>query len=104
MEIEGVQLQRLIGRMNAGGANINIIILDACRNNPFPNASKDLDRGLAIVGTKPPESVIVYATEAGETADDGSGRNGVFTAALLRHITRNEEFSIILIGSYYQGR
>src|SRR5208282_1711654 len=45
---------------------------------------------------KPPESIIVYSTEAGETADDGSGRNGVFTAALLKNITRDEEFTSIL--------
>ena len=96
VEIEGVQLQRLIGRMNAGGATTNVIVLDACRNNPFPQASKGMERGLAVIGQKPPESVIVYATEAGETADDGSGRNGVFTAALLRHITRNDEFTAII--------
>ncbi|MCX7028387.1 MAG: SUMF1/EgtB/PvdO family nonheme iron enzyme [Spirochaetes bacterium] len=96
VEIEGVQLQRLIGRMNSGGANTNVVILDACRNNPFPQASRDMERGLAVIGQKPPESVIVYATEAGETADDGSGRNGVFTAALLKHIGRNEEFTAIL--------
>jgi formylglycine-generating enzyme required for sulfatase activity len=55
-----------------------------------------MEKGLAVVGTKPPESVIVYATEAGETADDGNGRNGVFTAALLRNIKRSEEFTAIL--------
>jgi uncharacterized caspase-like protein len=82
--------------MNAGGAGTNVIILDACRNNPFPQASKGMEKGLAIVGQKPPESVIVYATEAGETADDGSGCNGVFTAALLRNIKRVEEFTAIL--------
>ncbi|HEY9053940.1 MAG TPA: caspase family protein, partial [Rectinemataceae bacterium] len=96
VELEGVQLQRLIGRMNAAGAGTNVIILDACRNNPFPQAVRDMARGLAVVGQKPPESIIVYATEAGETADDGSGRNGVFTASLLRHLSRNEEFTVIL--------
>ena len=96
VEIEGVQLQRLMGRMNAGGAGTNIVILDACRNNPFPQASKGMEKGLAVVGQKPPESVIVYATEAGETADDGSGRNGVFTAALLRNIKRGEELTAII--------
>ena len=70
--------------------------VDACMDNPFPQASKGMERGLAVVGQKPPESVIVCATEAGETADDGSGRNGVFTAALLRNIKRSEEFTAIL--------
>jgi hypothetical protein len=96
VETEGVQLQRVMGRMNAGGAGTNVVILDACRNNPFPQASKDMERGLAVVGTKPPESVIVYATEAGETAADGVGRNGVFTAALLRNIKRSEEITAVI--------
>ena len=96
VEIEGVQLQRVMGRMNAGGAGTNMVILDACRNNPFPQASKGMEKGLAVVGQKPPESVIVYATEAGETADDGAGRNGVFTAALLRNVKRSEELTTVI--------
>ena len=96
VEIEGVQLARIMGRLNAGGAGTNVVILDACRNNPFPQASKGMEKGLAVVGAKPPESLIVYATEAGETADDGTGRNGIFTAALLRNIKRSEEFTAIL--------
>jgi hypothetical protein len=96
VETEGVQLQRIIGRMNAGGAGTNIVILDACRDNPFPSAAKGMERGLAVVGQKPPQSVIVYATEAGETAADGGGRNGVFTAALLKHIGENVELTTVL--------
>jgi formylglycine-generating enzyme required for sulfatase activity len=96
VELEGVQLQRLISRMNSGGAGTNVVILDACRNNPFPQAARGMERGLAVVGQKPPESVIVYATEAGETAEDGGGRNGVFTAALLKNIRRNEELTRVL--------
>jgi hypothetical protein len=96
VEIEGAQLQRIMGRLNAGGAGTNVVILDACRNNPFPQASRGMEKGLAVVGQKPPESVIVYATEAGEAADDGNGRNGVFAAALLRNIKRNEEFTALL--------
>jgi len=72
------------------------MIFDACRNNPFPQASRGMEKGLAAVGAKPPESVIVYATEAGATADDGSGRNGVFTSAFLQNMKRKEEFTVIL--------
>jgi hypothetical protein len=96
VETEGVQLERIIGRMNAGGADTNIVILDACRDNPFPSAAKGMERGLAVVGQKPPESVIVYATEAGETAADGGGRNGVFTTALLSHIGEKVALTTIL--------
>ena len=96
VETESVQLGRVLARMEAGEAGTNIVILDACRDNPFPQATRGMGRGLAVVAEKPPESVIVYSTEAGETADDGNGRNGVFTAALLKNIHRDEEFSVIL--------
>ena len=97
VESEGVQLERVIGRMDSGGAATNIVILDACRDNPFPQASRGMERGLAVVGVKPPESIIVYSTEAGQTADDGSGRNGSFTAALLDNIARSDDFASILL-------
>jgi major membrane immunogen (membrane-anchored lipoprotein) len=96
VEVDGVGLQRVVGRMMDGGAGTNAIILDACRDNPFPKASRGMDKGLAVVAEKPPESIIVYATEVGQTADDGSGRNGVFTGVLLQNITRDEEFTTIL--------
>jgi len=82
--------------MNVAGAQTNIIILDACRNNPFPKISRDMKRGLAVIEQKPPESIIVYATEAGEVAADGIGRNGEFTTVLLRYIRENEEFADII--------
>lgn len=90
VEYEGVQLGRVLGAMEGAGAGTNVLILDACRNNPFPGAERSAARGLAVVGRKPPESVIVYSTEAGETAADGAGRNGTFTEAFLRNIEKAE--------------
>jgi uncharacterized caspase-like protein len=94
---EAIPLTRLLSRMSEHKSGTNIVILDACRNNPFPAASRGLDRGLAVIGIKPPESIIVYSTEAGSTANDGSGRNGVFTEALLNHLAENKPFSDILM-------
>ena len=96
IQYEGVPLQRLLSRMNASGALANVIILDACRNNPFPANARSMERGLAVVGNKPPESMIIYATEDGQTAEDGAGRNGTFTAALLKHISRSESLTDIM--------
>jgi hypothetical protein len=90
IEYEGVQLGRVLGAMETAGAATSVLILDACRNNPFPGAERSASRGLAVVGRKPPESVIIYSTEAGETAADGDGRNGTFTEALLRNLERRE--------------
>jgi uncharacterized caspase-like protein len=94
---ECVSLTRLTARMNEAGAKTNVIILDACRDNPFKAVSRGIERGLAVVGQKPPESIIVYATSENEKAADGKGRNGVFTKALLDNIERPESFLDLLL-------
>lgn len=94
---ECVPLSRITARMEEARAGTNVIILDACRDNPFRAVTRGIERGLAVIGRKPPESIIVYATAENEKAEDGSGRNGVFTAALLRHIERKEAFTDILL-------
>jgi uncharacterized caspase-like protein len=69
---------------------LGLVILDACRNNPFEStmqraAARGITRGLAPVD--PFENVLVaYAARDGTTANDGTGRNSPFTAALLRNI------------------
>ena len=69
---------------------LGLVILDACRNDPFAHirrtsATRSASRGLAPI--EPSENVLVaYAARDGTTASDGSGRNSPFTAALLRHI------------------
>jgi hypothetical protein len=83
-----VNAEQVYAKMESSGARTNLIILDACRNNPFPGAERALERGLAVVGNvQPPRSLIVYSTAPGKTALDGEGRNGVFTTALLKHLT-----------------
>lgn len=62
----------------------NVVVLDSCRNDPFPNGKHrgGDSRGLAAVSRKPKNSIIVYSAEAGETAQDG-----VYTPALTKRIT-----------------
>lgn len=62
----------------------NVVVLDSCRNDPFPNGRHrgGDSRGLAAVSRKPKNSIIVYSAEAGETALDG-----VYTPALTKRIT-----------------
>ena len=67
--------------------SMNIVILDACRDNPFQSSSKGLKRGLARIEA-PKGTLISYATSPGDTADDGSGRNSPYTAGLLSHISQ----------------
>jgi hypothetical protein len=73
--------------MEAAGSTINIVILDACRNNPFERSwSRAVNgTGLAFMNA-PTGSLIAYATSPGRTASDGSGSNGLYTSALLANI------------------
>ncbi|UBB15386.1 caspase family protein [Comamonas odontotermitis] len=81
-------LNRVIEVMDNSACATSIVILDACRNNPFTRAwSRSMeDRGLAPVYA-PRGTLIAYATSPGQTASDGKGRNGDYTAALLQHLT-----------------
>ncbi|MDB5990600.1 MAG: Peptidase caspase catalytic subunit p20 [Herbaspirillum sp.] len=80
-------LNRVIEVMEKAGTSTNIIILDACRDNPFERAWRRsaAARGLAPVYA-PKGTLIAFATSPGQVASDGKGRNGAYTAALLRHI------------------
>ncbi len=93
---ECVPLSRVTGRMNDAEAATNVIILDACRDNPFIAVTRGIERGLVVVGTKPLESIIVYATAENEKAEDGTGRNGTFTSALLANIEKPLSFTDVL--------
>ena len=66
--------------------DLNVVVLDACRDNPF-GWTRSGARGLAVVGIQPSGSIIVYSTSAGSVAQDGEGRNGLFTSRLLKNIT-----------------
>ncbi len=82
---KALSAQTVLELMQSAGNNLNLVFLDACRDNPFGWARSG-QRGLSVVGNQPPGSVIVYATSAGSTASDGGSRNGVFTGELLKHI------------------
>ena len=90
VEFEAVPLD-LVMRALDGASELRLVILDACRDNPFAakmqrsGATRSIGRGLARL--EPSEQMLVaYAAEAGTVASDGDGRNSPYTAALLRHI------------------
>jgi len=80
-------LNKVIEVMEASNCETSIVILDACRDNPFERGwtRSVYDRGLAPVYA-PRGTLIAYATSPGQTASDGAGRNGDYTAALLQHL------------------
>jgi tetratricopeptide (TPR) repeat protein len=78
-------VQFMLDELNGAGNALNIVVLDACRDNPF-GWSRSGSRGLSVVSSQPADSIIVYATSAGSTAQDGTGRNGLFTKHLLNNL------------------
>ncbi|MBN2141182.1 MAG: caspase family protein [Desulfovibrionaceae bacterium] len=85
VRFECVDAGRVLGKMEDAGNELNIVILDACRNNPFARSFRSAGRGLAKMDA-PTGSLIAYATAPGAIAADGEGRNGVYTKHLLRNI------------------
>ncbi len=76
-------VQRIImANMERSNSRINILILDACRNNPFPSGYRSAESGLAEI-KRAKGSFIAYATAPGSVASDGEGRNGLYTQELL---------------------
>ncbi len=87
IEFECVEADRVLAEMEISGAAVKIVVLDACRNNPFERSWKRSVNGQGLASIQPPlGSYVSYATSAGSTADDGDGQNGIYTAALLKHI------------------
>ncbi len=86
-----VNVNQLLEEMDSNRSRVNIVMLDACRNNPISGKFRSgSTRGLAPPATMPKGTVIVYATEPGNVSADGSGRNGVFTSGLLSAFKGND--------------
>jgi formylglycine-generating enzyme required for sulfatase activity len=83
VEIEAVSADWVIEQMRYARNGLNIVILDACRNNPFTRSMRSADRGLATMDA-PAGILIAYSTAPGAVAADGSGRNSPYTEALTQ--------------------
>jgi hypothetical protein len=86
LKTKALAAQSVLDILQDAKNSLNVVVLDACRDNPF-GWSRSGTRGLAVVSSQPPGSIIVYATSAGSVAQDGSGRNGAFTQELLKNIS-----------------
>ena len=101
VEYEAVSLE-LVTNAAAGARSFGLVVLDACRDNPFARkmrragATRSIGRGLGRVEPTGGGMVVAYAAKAGTTADDGDGRNSPYTAALLRHLRDAELVGEIL--------
>ena len=80
-----VDLSLITGAMEEAANPLNIIVLDACRDNPFPRKTRSSARGLARVMSAS-GTIIAYSTGPGNVAADGDGRNSPYTQYLLKHM------------------
>ncbi len=80
---ESIDANMVLRKMESAGNDFNIVIMDACRNNPFARSFRSSEQGLARM-EGPVGSIIAYSTAPGSTAADGTGRNGLYTSFLLK--------------------
>jgi hypothetical protein len=89
---EGLSLDRVLLAVEPA-KKLRLVILDACRDNPFAKtmkrtvASRAIGQGLAKIEPSSPNLLIAYSAKAGSTAADGDGKNSPFTIALSKHLT-----------------
>jgi formylglycine-generating enzyme required for sulfatase activity len=90
---EAIPLDRLLTVVDPA-RKLRLIILDACRDNPFSKvmkhnmASRSVTRGLSRIDPSSPNTLIAYAAKAGSTAADGDDKNSPFTTALVKYLPR----------------
>lgn len=82
VEVEALDVNYILARMATAKNRFNIVILDACRNNPFERSFRSASNGLAAISA-PRGTLIAYATAPGSVAADGQGANGLYTGELV---------------------
>jgi hypothetical protein len=88
VEYETVDVGFVLAQMESAHNRMNIIILDACRNNPFARSWRSVSQGLAFINA-PAGTLIAYATAPGSVASDGTGDNGLYTEEFLKQINKS---------------
>jgi hypothetical protein len=83
--LQAVRLNDILNTLASVPSKTRILLLDSCRNNPFPEINKTAARGLAIVDAKTgaPGTFMSFSTSPGAEAEDGGGANSPYTTALL---------------------
>jgi uncharacterized caspase-like protein len=82
-----IDLESLMANLEEAGNNMNLIILDACRNNPFGRSFRSTaGNGLGTIATQPKGTFVAFATSPGMVASDGDGLNGLYTQELIKNL------------------
>lgn len=79
----------VLAQMEMSNSRMNIVILDACRNNPFPALHRSIGESTGLGEMKKARGAfIAYATSPGSVASDGTGRNGLYTQELIKAMSK----------------
>src|SRR3954466_13446865 len=83
--MQAVRLNDILNTLTSVPSKMRFLLLDSCRNNPFPEINKSVGRGLAIVDARigAPNTFLSFSTSPGAEAEDGTGANSPYTTALL---------------------
>jgi len=88
VRFQSINADTVLAEMENAENGLNIVILDACRDNPFSRSFRNVTRGLAIISNAPSGTFISYSTGANQVARDGDGENSPYTQALLEYMDK----------------
>ena len=88
VRFQSVNADMVLAEMENAENGLNIVILDACRDNPYSRSFRNAARGLAVVSDAPAGTFISYSTGANQVARDGKGKNSPYTRALLEFMDK----------------
>ncbi len=86
---QAIDANLILEKMNTAKKSVNILIVDACRDNPFVRSFRSTNRGLAQMDA-PTGTIVSFSTSPGKTASDGDGRNSPFTKNLVKAMMRTD--------------
>lgn len=92
---QSLSLKQIMDVLDESKSRLNLVFLDACRNNPYASSFRSAGRGLARVSA-PSGTLVSYATKPGSVAADGTGRNGLYTSKLLAQMDSNQQIEQVL--------
>ncbi|NOT76549.1 MAG: caspase family protein [Cyclobacteriaceae bacterium] len=99
VKLKALPLTGIIKTMEfANEEGLNMIILDACRNNPFPTGKRSSGSGLARVQA-PSGTLIAYATDPGSVASDGDKANGLYTGELVKQLRVSQRIEDVFMNT-----
>lgn len=98
LQVEAVDVNKVVHQFERYPDNINIVILDACRDNPFRSWMRSGGSGFTAMAA-PSGTIIAFATSAGATASDGDGSNGLYTEKLTREMIVQQRIEDVFINT-----